>query len=56
MNNDWFYWNYEPRSECIFIDDKKILLEPGKYIWIKTILFTNQKELESELIKLKIKF
>jgi len=36
MNNDWFYWNYEPRSECIFIDDKKILLEPGKYIIYKS--------------------
>jgi len=41
-------------EECLFIDDSEKNLLPAKEIGMKTILFTNQEELERNLIELGV--
>ncbi|UCD04368.1 MAG: HAD family phosphatase [Candidatus Woesearchaeota archaeon] len=43
-------------KECLFVDDKERSLVPAEKLGMQTILFTNQKQLEKDLINLGIKF
>jgi HAD superfamily hydrolase (TIGR01509 family) len=41
-------------EECIFIDDTKRNIEAAELLGIRSILFTNTKQLESDLVQLQI--
>ncbi len=43
-------------SECVFIEDKEKHLAPARKIGMKTILYTNQKELKKRLKKMGVKW
>jgi HAD superfamily hydrolase (TIGR01509 family) len=43
-------------EECLFIDNKEKCLSPARKIGVKTILFTNQTELERKLLDINICF
>ena len=47
--------NIQPQN-CIFVDDHKRNLVPAAQLGMKTILFSNQKELEKELRQIGILF